>query len=372
MRHAQGRFVCQRHADFQLIAEHLFQAEQLRAAAGEGDALVKNVAHQFGRGALNDPVQRADEHAQRFIQRFDHLFRVDRHRARQAGNQASAAGVHRQLRTAHAGRADVDLQFLCRARADEQVVLLAHEVDDRVVKRIAAHVKDIPHDLMAEGEHGHVGAPAADIHIHAAIRLVDAHARTDGGSHALIHRQHAAHTRVNQHIHKGLPLAGGHAAGQCQQDARPERRSLAHHLAHKVAQHLAEQIKAADTALAERLLHNQAGRRTAVHPARLLAHGNHIARLPVIGHIRRLAEHNALAAHHDVHHRRTQIQTQFIYAKHGIPPKLYQSKIIPACFASVACGRDLIRPPGTFPIGEGIILALPTPSPMGKVAALQG
>ena len=110
---------------------------------------------------------------------------------------------------------------------------------------------------MAEGKHGYVRSPAADVDVHPAIRLVDAHARADRGGHALIHRHDAANARVHQHIHQRLPLAGRHAAGQRQQQLGAERRALADHLAHKVAQHFAHQIETADSPVAQRPFHNQ-------------------------------------------------------------------------------------------------------------------
>ena len=303
MRHAEIRLVGQRRANLELIADHPVQPEELRAAAAQGDALVENVARQFRRRALDHPVQRAHQVAQRLIQRLDHLFGGHRHRARQTGNQTAPAGVHFQFHAAHPRRSDVDFQFFRRSRANEQVVLLAQIVDDRVVKPIPADVQNIPDNLMAEGKYGYVRPPAADVDVHASIRLVNAHACADRAGHPFIHRHNAPHARIDDHVHQRLPLAGRHAAGQSQQQFRAERCALADDLAQKIAQHLAHQVKTANASVSQRPFHNQPRRGAAIHAARLFADGDHIAGLPVVSHICRFAEHNALSPHHHMQGR---------------------------------------------------------------------
>src|SRR3974377_976486 len=129
--------------------QQLIYLPQRRAAAGEHDAALGDVGAELGRGLLERLLDGADDRLQRLLQRLEDLVAVEREAARHALGEI--ASLDRQLAhlLAGIGGADLDLDALGGRLADQDAVVAAHVVRDRLVEAIAA-------DARGAGVHNHV------------------------------------------------------------------------------------------------------------------------------------------------------------------------------------------------------------------------
>ncbi len=84
------------------------------------------------------------------------------------------------------GGAELHLDLLGGALADEQVVLALEVGDDRLVHLVAGHADGAGVDDAGERDDGDVGGAAADVDDHVAAGLGDGEAGADGGDHRLL------------------------------------------------------------------------------------------------------------------------------------------------------------------------------------------
>ena len=87
-------------------------------------------------------------------------------------------------------RTDRHLDLLCRPFPDGDAVLPAHIGLDGGVDVEAAHPDGLQGDHAAQGDHGRLGRPAADVAHHVPQGLVNGQAGTDGGRRGLLDEAH--------------------------------------------------------------------------------------------------------------------------------------------------------------------------------------
>src|ERR1700730_17684097 len=163
-----------RHHDREtcFLGEQLVDVAQQRAAAGEHDATLGDVRAQLRRSLLEGLLHGTHDALQRLLQRLEDLVAVQRKAARHAFGEVAA--LHRQF--AHllpgVGRTDFDLDAFGGCFADEDAVVAAHVVHDRLVEAIAADACGVGVHHAIQRQYGYLGGAAADIKHHRAARLV--------------------------------------------------------------------------------------------------------------------------------------------------------------------------------------------------------
>src|SRR5690606_6216678 len=125
------------HGDAELVAQALGPAAQQRAAAGEDDAAVEQVAGQLRRADVQDEPDDLDDLGGDRLDHPAHLLAAQLDRARQAGGQVAAAHADGELGGERPDRAGADLDVLGGAFAQQQVVRLLDPADDRLVDLVA-------------------------------------------------------------------------------------------------------------------------------------------------------------------------------------------------------------------------------------------
>ena len=121
--------------------------------------------------------------------------RVHPDRLGQAGHEVAALHVHLLLALERHRRAEPDLDPLGGGLADEEAVVLAHELDDGLVQLVAAGPdRGVAHDA-AERDDRDVGGAAADVDDHAADRGLDRQADADRRRHRLGDHEQALDAR---------------------------------------------------------------------------------------------------------------------------------------------------------------------------------
>src|SRR2546426_1887714 len=165
-----------------LLQQHVEPADQ-RAPARHYDAAIHDVAGQLRRRDLERAAHGIYDLLDRLLDSFADLARVYTHDLGDAGDEVAALDLHLPLFADRCGRADLDLDLLRRGLADEEVVVLAHELHDRLVQLVAARAdRRVGHDAR-QGDHGDLGGPAADVDHHVAGGGLDRQAHTDRGGH---------------------------------------------------------------------------------------------------------------------------------------------------------------------------------------------
>src|SRR5256886_8710679 len=91
---------------------------------------------------LERAPDRIDDLLDRLLHRLADFARVHAHDLGNAGDQVPALHFHLALLADRGGGADLDLDLLGRGLPDEEVVVLAHELYDRLVELIASRSEE--------------------------------------------------------------------------------------------------------------------------------------------------------------------------------------------------------------------------------------
>ncbi len=121
-----------------LLAEKEIEPANQRAAAGHYDTAIDDVAGELGRRNLERAPHCIDDLLNRLLDGLPNLAGVHAHGFRDARYEIASLDFHLALFAYRRGRSDVDLDQLRGGLADQQVVILAHELHDRNVELIAA------------------------------------------------------------------------------------------------------------------------------------------------------------------------------------------------------------------------------------------
>ena len=149
-----------------------------------------------------------------------------------------------------AGRADLLLDALGGAFADQQVMVAADIGDDRLVHLVAADPHRAGIDDAAERQHRDLGGAAADVDHHRAGRLGDRQAGADRRRHRLLDQEDPARAGALGRFLDGAALDRGRAGGHADDDLRAGEAAAVVHLADEVLDHLLGDFEVGDDAVA--------------------------------------------------------------------------------------------------------------------------
>ncbi len=166
--------------------EKCIESAQLGSAAGKGDACFENIRGELGGRALEGHLHSLDDGGDGFAQRLADFFGRNLDGAGKAGDKVAAGDGHFLFFRQNIRRADSNLDFLGGALADHEVVFALDALADGRVHGVAGDADGLGNDDAAKGDDGDFRRAAADIDDHAAGRLRDGKARTDGGGHGFL------------------------------------------------------------------------------------------------------------------------------------------------------------------------------------------
>ena len=147
---------------------------------------------------------------------------------------------------------ELDLDALGRALADEQVVLAADELRDRLVHRVAGHAHRLAVDDAGQRDDRDVGGAAADVDDHVARGFGDRQAGADRRRHPLLDEVHLARLGAVGAVLHGAALDLGDLRRHADDDARADEPLAAVRLLDEVAEHLLGGVEVGDDAVAHR------------------------------------------------------------------------------------------------------------------------
>src|SRR5947199_6922527 len=110
---------------------------------------------------------------------------MDPYYFRNPRDEVAALDFHFALLPDGRGRPDLDLDLLGRGLADQEVVVLAHELHDRLVQLVAAGADRRVRDDPREGDHRDFGRTAADVDHHVPRWRLDGKPDADRRRHRL-------------------------------------------------------------------------------------------------------------------------------------------------------------------------------------------
>ncbi len=290
----------------------LSRSLQQRAAAGQHDAALGDVGAEFRRGLLERLLDGLHDALQRLVHGFEHLVGIERDSSRHALGEVAALDRHLAHLLPRVGGADLELDALGGRLADQDAVVAAHVVRDRLVEAVAADADRLRVDDAVQRDHRDLGGAAADVEHHRAARLVDRHAGADRGGHRFLDQVHAACAgafgRLLDRAALDLGRTERHADQHARRGAEP---AVAVHLADEVLEHLLGVGEVGDDAVLHRPDRGDVPRRAAEHVLGLHADRDDdlaaAARFVLDGDHRRLVEDDALAADVDERVRRAEV-----------------------------------------------------------------
>src|SRR5699024_2307592 len=118
-----------------LLGDQLVQTSQQSAAAGQGNAVVDNIRRQLRWSSLQGGTDGVEHRHHRICQSLAHLVRMQHHVLWQTVYQVSALDFHRLFVLIWISRADFDLDTLCGAVTDQEVVFFLDILNDGRVER---------------------------------------------------------------------------------------------------------------------------------------------------------------------------------------------------------------------------------------------
>src|SRR5579883_2710617 len=306
-----------RHDDGQarFLRQELVDVTQQGAAAGEHDAALRDVRAELRRGLLERLLDGAHDVLQRLLQRLEDLVAVQGEAARHALGEIASLDRELAHLLAGVGGADLDLDALRGGLADEDAVVAAHVVHDRLVEAIAADARGVGVYDAVQRQHCDLGRAATDVEHHGAARLVHRQTRADRCGHRLTHAGDVARASALGRLADGAPLHLGGAEGYAHQHAR---RGLQHpvavHLINEELEHLLRIGEVGDHAVLHRPHRGDVARSAAKHAFGLGTDGDDdlaaAGGLVLYRHDRRLVEDDALVADRDQSVGRPQIDRQ--------------------------------------------------------------
>ncbi len=292
---AGQRVIGDRDGEPGLLADALIEILDESAAAGEDNAAVADVGAEFGRGAL-----------ERYADGVDEWWRCIRHSASRispvvdgdglghAFDEVAALDLHGQRLVQRIGGAELDLDLLGGALADEQVIFPLQVIHDGFVHLVAGHADGARIDDAGERNDGDVGGAAADVHDHVAAGLGDGQAGADGRNHGLFDEEDLAGLGAVSRILDGALFDLRDFRRHADDDARMHQHLAVVGFLDEVIQHLLGDFEVGDDAVLHGLNRHDIAGRAAQHLFGFFAHRFHFAGVFVDGYDRRLVDDNAL------------------------------------------------------------------------------
>ena len=262
-------------------------------------------------------TDRIHDIAERLIERFAHLLRGDHDILRQTVQQISAADFHFADGRLRKCRADADLDRFRRPLADQQAVLFADVVDDRLIERITADADRLCGDNAAHRDHGDLRRAAADVNDHCAGRIENGQAGAECGCDRLGNKLNRTGACFFGSLLDGTAFNRRYAGGNADNDAGALDERAAERFFDELLKHRRGDIEISDHAVLERLDGNDGAGRSADDLLCLLADGAGLVGAGIDRDDRRLAHDDASAACIDQGIGRTEINSD-ISGKHGL------------------------------------------------------
>src|SRR6185295_7264372 len=230
-----------------LLQQQIEPANQ-GAAARHDDAAIDDIGGELGRRDLEGAANRINDLLDRLLHGLANLAGVHAHDLRNTRHEIASLYFHFALFTDGRGRADLDLDLLRRRLADQQVVILAHELHDGLIELVTAGAdRRVGHDAR-QRDHRDLRRAAADVDHHVARRRFDGESYADRGGHRLGDHVHFFRAgRLRRVAHRAL-LYFGDAAGNTDNDFRSDSKQMAvdDRLEEK-AEHLLGHVEVGDT-----------------------------------------------------------------------------------------------------------------------------
>ena len=298
-----------------MLGNELVHAVEQRAAARQADAVFRNIARELG-GSLFEEVADGFENVLKgLLKRVYHFIGADGDRLRQTGDEVSALYVDIKLLLAGVSGADADLHILGRALADQEIVLLAHVADYRLIEFIARDLYGFRKHGTAEGDYRNVGSTAADIDDHVASGLGNIYARADGGRDGFLNEVGMARAGFLGGVDNGALFDLGNAGGHAYDHAGLEEYLGPHDLLEEVAQEPFGDVEIGDNAVAQGADCDDVAGGAAEHAARLFTDGIDVPGDLFYGNDGGLAKHDALVLNIYKNAGGTQIDTNVVKFK---------------------------------------------------------
>ena len=171
-----------------------------------------------------------------------------------AGDQVAPLDLVGERRAVGVGGADLNLDLLRSALADQQVILLLDVLDDGLVHAVPADAGGVAVDDARQGNHGHLGRAPADIDDHVAAGFGDGQPGADPSRHGLHDQVYFLGSRRFGRFPHGSFFHLGDARGHADDDARLELDEGVGplHTADEVTQHLLGDLEIGDDAVLHR------------------------------------------------------------------------------------------------------------------------
>src|SRR5207248_1378994 len=193
------------------------------------------------------------------------------------------------------GGANLDLDLLGGALANEQVVLALEVIHDGLIHLVAGHAHGTRVNDAAERDDSDVGSAAADIHHHVAAGLGDGQPGADGGHHGLLHQMNFAGLGAVGGIHDGALFHLGDLRRHANDDAGMHQHLAVMRLLDEIVQHFLGDFEVGDDAIFHGLDGHDVAGSAAEHLFGFFTYGFHFASDFVDGHYGRLVHHDAFA-----------------------------------------------------------------------------
>src|SRR5689334_9481958 len=303
------------HREARLEPEALVELFQERPAAGKHDAAVKNVGRQFGRCPLEREFHRVDDLLDRLVERLADFHGARLGRLRNAVHEIAALHLDRDLLFERHRGAHFALDGFGRPLADEDVVVLLEELDDRVVHLVARDADRLLVDDAREGDDGDLGRAAADVDDHVAGGSVDVESDADGGRHRFGDEMHFLRPGVFGGVAHRALLDLRHAARHADDDPAAWE-PVGVNLLDELPQHPFRDLEIGDDAVAHRPDRPDVAMRAPEHLTSLVADRDDPFRIAVEGHDGGLVEDDPLALHMDQRVRGSEVDCK-VRGKHG-------------------------------------------------------
>src|SRR5438093_10577728 len=261
--------------DADLLGDEAVEVAELGGAAGEDDAAVDDVGGEFGRGALEDRADGADDRLEGVGDALRDVAGGDGNGAGKAADLVAAADLVGELLLEGEGAADSDLQLLGGAVANDDVVAALDVIGDGVVEAVAGDADTFGDDDAVHGDDGGFGAAAADVDDHVALRDVHGDARADGSGQRFGDDVGGTAGACGLGgVLDGALLDAGDAGGHADHDLRLDEGDAADDAGDEVAEHGLGGDVVGDDALAHGADHLDGAGGAAEHGAGLLADGD--------------------------------------------------------------------------------------------------
>ncbi len=259
--------------------------------------------------------------------RLADLLGLHRDRARQAGEQVATANLDVDLLEQRPRAADLELDLLGGALADQHVVDALHVADDRLVELVAGDADRLGAHDAAERDDRDLGRAATDVDDHRAGRLLDRQSRADRCRHRLLDEERLTRARLHRRLEHRALLDLGDAGGHAHDHARLGLPGEALHarLVDEVAKHRLGDLEVGDDAVLQGPDGHDAAGRAPEHALGVDAHGEHALGVSLDGDDRGLDQHDAAAAHRDQRVGGTEVDGHV--AAPGVEEHIYERQV---------------------------------------------